>query len=88
MVSKKVTIVNPSGLHLRPAGVLYKTAMKFKCSVKISSGGNVYEAKSVLGIMSAEVKCGAEIEVICDGEDEAEALEKVTEAIESGLEES
>ena len=30
MVSKKVKVVNPSGLHLRPAGVLSQTAMKFK----------------------------------------------------------
>ena len=30
MVSKKVTIKNPTGLHLRPAGELCKTAMQLK----------------------------------------------------------
>ena len=35
MVSKTLTVVNPSGLHLRPAGVLSQTAMKFKCDVII-----------------------------------------------------
>ena len=35
MLSKKLTINNPSGLHLRPAGVLSQAAMKFKSDIKI-----------------------------------------------------
>ena len=30
MVSEKVRVNNPSGLHLRPAGILCKEAMKYK----------------------------------------------------------
>ena len=30
MVNRKVVIKNPTGLHLRPAGILCKEAMKFK----------------------------------------------------------
>ena len=30
MVSQKVTIKNPTGLHLRPAGVLCKKAMQYR----------------------------------------------------------
>ena len=36
MVSKKVTIKNPTGLHLRPAGELCKTAMQFKAKITFS----------------------------------------------------
>ena len=35
MLSKVLKITNPSGLHLRPAGVLSQTAMKFKCDVML-----------------------------------------------------
>ena len=38
MVSKVVTVINPSGLHLRPAGVLSQTAMKYQCSIIIEDG--------------------------------------------------
>ena len=38
MLSKKLTVVNPSGLHLRPAGVLSQAAMKFKSDVIIECG--------------------------------------------------
>ena len=38
MVSQKVIIKNPTGLHLRPAGILCKEAMKFKSLITFSSG--------------------------------------------------
>ncbi|MFQ9207804.1 MAG: HPr family phosphocarrier protein [Clostridium fessum] len=84
MVSKKVKGVNPSGLHLRPAGVLSQTAMKFKSRTLIECGEKHIVAKSVLNVMAAGIK-GTEITVACDGPDEEEALKTITEAIESGL---
>lgn len=85
MLSKTLTVVNPSGLHLRPAGVLSQTAMKFKCDVIIESGEKKIVAKSVLNVMAAGIKSGTEITLICDGEDEVEAMETISQAIESGL---
>lgn len=85
MVSKKVTIKNPTGLHLRPAGELCKTAMQFKAKIKFSFEGGTSNAKSVLSVLGACVKSGDEIELICEGEDEEEALKKMVEAIEAGL---
>lgn len=85
MLSKTLKVVNPSGLHLRPAGVLSQTAMKFKSDITIECGEKKIIAKSVLNVMAAGIKCGTEITLICDGEDEAAAMETLTAAIESGL---
>ena len=85
MISKNLTVVNPSGLHLRPAGVLSQTAMKFKSDITIVSGEKKIVAKSVLNVMAAGIKCGTEITLICDGEDGEEAMKTVSQAIESGL---
>ena len=85
MVSKKVTIKNPTGLHLRPAGELCKPAMQFKAKITFSFEGGTSNAKSVLSVLGACVKSGDEIELICEGEDEEEALKKMVEAIEAGL---
>lgn len=85
MLSKTLKVVNPSGLHLRPAGVLSQTAMKFKSDITIECGEKKIIAKSVLNVMAAGIKCGTEITLICDGEDEAAAMETLTRAIESGL---
>lgn len=85
MVSKEVTVTNASGLHLRPAGVLTQTCMKFKSDIILQHGDKKVVAKSVLNVMAAGIKAGTAITVICDGEDEQEALDTVVAAIESGL---
>lgn len=87
MKSKKLNVVNPSGLHLRPAGLLCQTSMKYKSSVIILAGSKEINAKSVLSVMTCGVKCGDAIEIQCTGEDEEEALEAVCHLIETGLEE-
>ena len=85
MVSQKVTIKNPTGLHLRPAGILCKEAMKFKSLVTFTFRDNTANAKRVLSVLGACVKCGDEIEFTCEGEDEEEALKSLISAVESGL---
>ncbi|MFI3172430.1 MAG: HPr family phosphocarrier protein [Eubacteriales bacterium] len=85
MVSKKVTVCNPSGIHARPASVLVKTTAKCKSNVLIIAGDRKIVAKSILNVMAAAIKCGTEIEVQCDGETEAEDLEAIVALIESGL---
>ena len=85
MVSQKVTITNPTGLHLRPAGELCKAAMQYKSLITFKYGDNTANAKSVLSVLGAGVKNGDEIEVVCDGVDEEEALKAVIAGIENGL---
>lgn len=85
MVSQKVKITNPTGLHLRPAGNLCKEAMKFKCKVTFEYGGNVANAKSVLSVLGACIKSGDEITLVCEGEDEQQALETLVDFVNGGL---
>ena len=85
MISRKIVVHNPTGLHLRPAGVLCKEAMKFKSQITFSYDGGSANAKSVLSVLGACVKCGDEIEIICEGADEEEAMAVLIDAIESGL---
>lgn len=87
MKSRKVQVVNPSGLHLRPAGLLCQTSMKYKSKISLMHKDKEINAKSVLNVMASGIKCGTEIEVCCVGEDEDEALDAVCELIESGLNE-
>ena len=85
MISQNIKITNPTGLHLRPAGNLCKEAMKFKSKVTFEYDGNIANAKSVLSVLGACIKSGDEITLICDGEDEEEALSILLEYIQSGL---
>lgn len=85
MLSQAIKIMNPTGLHLRPAGNLCKEAMKYKSKITFEYRGNTANAKSVLSVLGACIKSGDEITLICEGEDEREALQSLITYIESGL---
>ena len=70
MVSKKVVINNPTGLHLRPAGIFCNTAVQFDCKVTFQHDTTTANAKSVLSVLGACIKKGDEIELICEGSDQ------------------
>ena len=48
MVSQKVTVSNPTGIHARPAATLAKTAAPFKSSIILVAGEKRLQAKSCL----------------------------------------
>lgn len=85
MVSQKITIQNEQGLHMRPAGVFAKAMTKFPCDVQIRANEKTVNAKSIMNLIGACIKCGTEIEIICDGDQEEAALAKAIAVIESGL---
>lgn len=85
MVSKQITITNPMGLHMRPAGVFANAMMKFDSEVMLVAGGKTVNAKSIMSLMAAGIKCGAQVEVQCSGPDEEAALLEAVRQIESGL---
>lgn len=79
MVRQNVRVNILSGLHFRPAGKLTELAMGFNSKITIMMNGNEADAKSFLGVLAACIKCGDEVEIICDGSDEQAALEKIAE---------
>ena len=85
MVSEKVVIKNPTGLHLRPAGVLCKEAINYASSITFRFENITANAKSVLSVLGACIKTGDELEFICEGPDEKEALEAIVTIVKNGL---
>ena len=85
MVSQEVTVRNLTGLHLRPAGILCREALRFQSKITFTYGTYEANAKSVLSVLSAGVQGGQPIRLSCDGPDEKEALKALIDAIEQGL---
>ena len=78
---RKVTVSNPSGLHIKPAGQLVKAAERCSSRVEIIYDYSIINARSLLNILSAAIPNGADIELRCTGPDEKEDLEMMTEAM-------
>jgi phosphocarrier protein len=85
MVKKIVKVMNPTGFQVKPAGRLCKAALKYKSRITYECRGRIANAKSVLSVLGTGVKCGEEIEFICEGEDEQQALEAMVTAVSNGL---
>lgn len=85
MVQKKVTIKNPTGLQLHPAGRLCEEAMKYQAAITFRKGNMTVNAKSLLAVLGACIRFGDEVEFFCDGEDEKEALKAMTHLINHGM---
>ncbi len=78
MVEKTVTVQLKSGLQARPAAYFVQEANRFASDVFIEKGGKKVNAKSIMGLMSLAVACGAELTIMASGPDEDAALEKLT----------
>jgi phosphocarrier, HPr family len=85
MVSEELKVINPSGLHLRPAGSLCKEALKYDSKINIIFKDATANAKSVLSVLATCVKCGDVITITCEGKDEKEAMEALRNLINSGF---
>ena len=85
MVSKKIIISDPLGMHMRPASRLAKMAAEYESSVKVNFNGKAFDCKSVMFLMTACIKYNSEIELVCEGPDEEKALAELSEFIESGI---
>ena len=74
MKSASVTIMNPTGLHARPASNFCKLANSLGCDVKLEKEGKAINGKSVIAVMSLGVGQGSTLQIMTEGEDEEEAI--------------
>ena len=85
MVSAKTKIVNPMGMHMRPAQLFVKAVTPSPCHVTLVLNGKEINGKSIMNLMAACIKQGAEIEIRCDGDQEAVCLKAAVDLVDSGL---
>ena len=76
-VVEKVTVTHPFGLHLRAAAKLILLKRKFQSHVTLRKGKESAPADSILGLMNLAAGHGAELELICEGEDAGEAAAEI-----------
>ncbi|MEA4134359.1 HPr family phosphocarrier protein [Mycoplasma sp. 2045] len=74
-------IIDPIGLHARPATLIVSTATKFKSDSKLIYNGREANLKSIMNIMALGIKHGAEITVKVLGEDEEAAVKAIEAAL-------
>ncbi len=81
MIKRVFEITSEAGIHARPATTLVNTAMVFDCDIQLTAFKRTVDFKSIMGVMSLGIYRGSCIEITCNGQDEKEAIEALTEQI-------
>jgi phosphocarrier protein HPr len=82
------TVLNPSGLHARPAALFVRTAAGFASKITLENIDREtapVDAKSILMVMGAGVSTGHRIRVTADGPDEDDAITTLEAFIDGGM---
>lgn len=78
-------IVNPLGLHARPAAELVKLAGRFQSEIIVRRDGLDVNGKSIMGVLMLAAEVGSELTIRATGPDASEAVEALLALIASGF---
>lgn len=78
MTEKNVTISIPEGLTAKNTTAIIEKANAFSCSIVVESNERRVNGKSLLGVLSLELKCGDTVLLSANGEQEAEAVDALS----------
>jgi phosphocarrier protein len=85
MKSFTYTIKDELGIHARPVGLFVKTAQGFTSKITIGLGEKSADGKKLFAVMGLAAKCGQEITITAEGEDETTAAAALDEFLANNL---
>jgi phosphocarrier protein len=83
-----VAIVNPLGLHARPAAEFVKMASSYQSEITVRKDGMVVNGKSIMGVMTLAAECGSKLTIRAQGQDAEQALIALVALVENGFSET
>ncbi|AUJ32501.1 MAG: phosphocarrier protein HPr [Liquorilactobacillus nagelii] len=81
MEKKDFHIIAETGIHARPATLLVQAASKFNSDITLTYKDKSVNLKSIMGVMSLGVGQNADVTIAADGDDAADALAAIEEAM-------
>ncbi|GAC1666546.1 MAG: HPr family phosphocarrier protein [Candidatus Limnocylindrales bacterium] len=78
MPERRLVVIDPAGLHARPAARFVQVASRFSSSVSIRHGDRQADAKSLIGILGLAIRPTSQLVLIADGDDAEIALDALT----------
>ncbi len=77
MVEKEIKVLNPHGLHARPASIFVKIANRFVSDITVCKDNESVNGKSIMGIMMLAANQGAVVKIQAKGADAEEAMREL-----------
>jgi len=86
-MEKMIRVINPLGLHARPAAKVVDCAARFTSDIRINYQNQDIDAKSIMSVLMLAAPCGAELSVAVSGHDENDAMIALEALFASGFDE-
>ncbi len=77
------SVIANSCLEARSAAIFVQTASKYASRLQVRIDNKTVNAKSIMGIISLSILEGQPVEIIADGEDEAQAAGELVTFLEN-----
>ncbi len=87
-VERVVTVLNPQGIHMRPADQLSRTAGQFESHIEIEKDGQSIDCKSIMSLLTLGAGQGTRLHIRASGVDAEQAVEVLSELFDRGFDES
>ncbi len=87
VIERDAKIVNPLGMHARPAAEFVKLASRFKSAVEVRKDDLAVNGKSIMGVMMLAAERGSSLTIKTDGEDAESAMDALLALVADGFHE-
>ena len=87
-VEKVVTVLNPMGIHMRPADLISRAAGKFESQIEIEKDGQAIDCKSIMSILTLGARQGTQLNLRASGADAQQAVDALSALFDKGFDES
>ena len=71
---RQFIIVDPLGLHVRPAAKLVVLAKSFRSDIQIIAKGTTADGKSLADLVALAIECGTTLDIVAQGSDAEAAV--------------
>lgn len=85
LVKRTVTVVNPQGIHARPADLFVNQANQFESEIEVIKDGRRVDGKSIILLLTLAAEQGTKLTIEATGDDARTALEVLCKLIENGF---
>ena len=88
ITEREVKIVNPLGMHARPAALFVKLSTTFDSDIEVGNDSMMVNGKSIMGVMMLAAEQGSTIKIRATGSDSAQAVSALADLVGKGFGES
>ena len=85
---RAIEIVNPAGMHARPAAAFVKLAGSFAARITVEKDGLEVNGKSIMGVLMLAAEHGSTLRVAAHGDDAGDAVDALADLVGRGFQEN